>query len=260
MEIQKSDKIDQLLIALDAFQDQCPEVIRVEDGTTGGRDYKYIALPELREIIKPVLKSCSLVVIQAPISDGGNVGLYTQVNHVSSGQYWGVGFTAPIVSGGDQGKACQAVGIIVSYFRRYGLEAVLFLASKDTDGVTERPSRTATAPQRRVPAPTDDMGPDEGHEGTHKGWMEMKRRFDFHCKNDPAESLRLFEELGSFPGTKPGTDEEGNPIKISTGTVVPSKWDIPPNWQKTVKDKLERHAAKCRNPLHFTPKEEEVPF
>ena len=90
----------------------------------------YVPLQTLIEVTKPVLLEYNLLITQGGRFADGGLLVTTKLIHLS-GQWIYTEIRMPI---GDK-KTAQAVGGAMTYGRRYGIAAVLFLScNKDDDG------------------------------------------------------------------------------------------------------------------------------
>lgn len=135
--------------ALSAFQQECPVILK----DTSGYNYKYADLPAIKEIVDPILGKYGLGYIQ-PIN-GKNIK--TIIYHVESGETiesdtempidsiiyeevlktdkTGKVTTINVIKGFEGMNKAQAIGSLITYFRRYALSSMLgIVTDKDTDG------------------------------------------------------------------------------------------------------------------------------
>lgn len=124
----KSDEINELAAAVVKFQGEMAAIEKKADNPYFKSKYA-----DIEAIIagtqEPLAKN-GLSVIQTPYNEGENVGIDTMLLH-SSGQYIGERFAMPCIKPNP-----QEYGKTLTYFRRYGLNAILRLASTDDDGNT----------------------------------------------------------------------------------------------------------------------------
>lgn len=109
---------------------------------------KYAKLPDILDVVRPVLAANGLAVVQVPSSIVSNgvayVGVESTIIH-KSGEWMHERFVVPL-----QKQDPQGAGSAVTYCRRYALCAILQIGQEDDDGNggTER----ATRSQSRAPA------------------------------------------------------------------------------------------------------------
>ena len=135
-----TDKPD-LYAALSDALGEMPELTKDAAVDTGKFSYNYLSLDSLIAQVRPVLSSHGLSVFQSPeVTDTGHFVLTTFLAH-SSGQALTFRMPLPVPDGAD----AKAWGSWITYFRRYGLLSVLFLApGEDDDGArTAPPSHTS---------------------------------------------------------------------------------------------------------------------
>jgi len=114
-----------LIKALSEFQNECPIIHK----DTKGHNYTYADLPQIFNVINPLLKKHKLCFTQLLENDG----IRTILFHVESGEQLESFTTIPLVKLGAMNEY-QSYGAAVSYFRRYCLSSCLGLVTdKDTD-------------------------------------------------------------------------------------------------------------------------------
>lgn len=132
--------------ALADFQQEVPVILK----DTTGHNYKYADLPAIFEIINPFLKKHGLGFTQ-PIN--GNK-IKTILFHIESGETIESETDMPfdsltyeptadgkkfVLRGFEAMNKAQAIGSLVTYFRRYALSSLLGLVTdKDTDGTGKK--------------------------------------------------------------------------------------------------------------------------
>ena len=139
--------------ALADFQQECPVI---EKGTSG-YGYKYADLPAIFEIVNPLLKKNGLGFTQPIIGSK----IKTILFHIESGETIesetdlpvdslvyeetkktdkkGNEYTAYILRGFEGMNKAQAMGSLITYFRRYALSSLLgIITDKDTDGTNKK--------------------------------------------------------------------------------------------------------------------------
>ena len=116
--------------ALADFQQECPVIHK---GTTG-YGYTYADLPQILEVINPLLKKHNLGFTQ--MLEG--TGLQTTIFHTKSGEY--LTGDCPIPTTTLKGmNDYQSFGSGITYYRRYALSAALgIVTDKDTDAAGEK--------------------------------------------------------------------------------------------------------------------------
>lgn len=100
---------------------------------------KYATLGAVIETARPILAKHELAIIQSPVSADGQIGINTLITH-SSGEW--LEDTIFISTSDSKGlSVAQSAGVVISYLRRYSLQAFLNMyADEDTDGhKTETP-------------------------------------------------------------------------------------------------------------------------
>lgn len=115
---------------------------------------KYSTLDSIIEHVRPVLEECGLAVIQDTKTSEDNmyVGTTTRIVHesgqwVESSRLWLPAFK--LLKNGQKTYDAQAVGIAITYSRRYTLTTLLNLASEEDDDANNITHDSAT-PKRQV--------------------------------------------------------------------------------------------------------------
>ena len=115
--------------------------------TKAGHGYNYTPLDEIIDYLRPILESAGLVVVQLVCTDErGNTGVETKVIAEDGGEVSAVCYAPPAEGGGARMSPIQRAGSEITYLRRYGLCAILGLASgEDTDGYQVADTREESA-------------------------------------------------------------------------------------------------------------------
>jgi hypothetical protein len=110
--------------------------VRALPKTKAGHGYNYTPLDEILDYLRPTLEAANLIVIQEVCTDErGNAGVETRVIAEDGGEACAVCYAPPAEGGSARMSPIQRVGSEITYLRRYGLCALLGLASgEDTDG------------------------------------------------------------------------------------------------------------------------------
>jgi len=126
-----SENIKDIAAALSAFQSECPNVVK--SATNPFFKSKYATLDAILDTIRPWMSKHELMIVQGGgYVESTVVTVTTRLVH-TSGQWFESDYHLP---GGDGNKYTpQSVGSAITYGRRYGLSAMLGIASEeDTDG------------------------------------------------------------------------------------------------------------------------------
>lgn len=146
-----SDQIDQIAQALVAAYPGLEDVAKTVENKFGG--YNYAPLDAVTALIRPVLSQNGIIPLQEVTSlADGRIGLSTRLLH-SSGQ-WIASDPLPMTVESRKGMtAAQAVGSTITYARRYGLTAMLGIASEDDDDASDagKPERFDTPMPKAAP-------------------------------------------------------------------------------------------------------------
>ena len=121
-----SEKIDKVLPALIKVKSTVKALVKKSDNPF--YKSKYVDLNAHLDEVEPLLEANGLVLFQPPIVQNSNNTVTTVVFHGESGQYFGANILVPM------GLDAQKTGASITYFRRFGLNALLALKSVDDDG------------------------------------------------------------------------------------------------------------------------------
>lgn len=119
----------------------------------------YASLKATIDAVKSVYNKHGLVVTQHVLPGApGWVTVMTEITHAESGESTRDQLPVPIKhkfkDGADLGPDAQELGSAISYGRRYGLQAMSFMASEDDDGNTAAGVTAVRAePARSEPVP-----------------------------------------------------------------------------------------------------------
>ncbi len=131
------------------FQQEVPVILK----DTSGYGYKYADLPAILEVINPLLKKHGLGFTQ--LINGTQIK--TILFHIASGETLESDTDMPIDSlvyeANEKGKftlrgfegmnKAQAIGSLITYFRRYSISSMLgIITDKDTDGTSKSDGKT----------------------------------------------------------------------------------------------------------------------
>lgn len=91
---------------------------------------KYAGLPNILEVVLPILHKNELYVIQSPVTEGDRIGVETEIVHGETGEKICGKFTVALAKNDPQGA-----GSAITYARRYALVSMLGLnVDEDDDG------------------------------------------------------------------------------------------------------------------------------
>lgn len=124
--MQKSEDITKLSLALTKAQAEMGGA--VTDSDNPFFKSKYADLGSIIRVIKPPFKKHGLAYSQFPITHEDRIGVETVIIH-SSGQFMSNEFTMRVPKADP-----QSAGGVISYCRRYALQAVCGVPSVDSDG------------------------------------------------------------------------------------------------------------------------------
>ena len=94
----------------------------------------YASLGGVRNTVVPILAANGCVVMQPLTADGERVSITTRITHAATGEYVESTVSARAMNATKGTNQLQAMGSTISYLRRYGLLAMLGLATTDDNG------------------------------------------------------------------------------------------------------------------------------
>lgn len=120
-----------IMSAISSVQQRLDVLKRESKADLNKYEYKYTGFPHMWTVLKPLLKSEGLVVIQSPVStDGTSIGDYmrTEVYHLESGEskVWTMRL---VVSRDDP----QGFGSAITYAERYMIKTIFKVVTSDDD-------------------------------------------------------------------------------------------------------------------------------
>lgn len=149
-----SDQINELSEALSLSRLEFAQPKKDRNGQHGG----YSTLTAVQDATVPGLSKHGLAIVQAASGNGKTVVLETRLLH-KSGQWLATTISVPVeIRESNKGKKilsdAQAMGVAITYHRRYAWAAMCGVASEvDTDGAVEAWTPPGTAAAQAVPAP-----------------------------------------------------------------------------------------------------------
>jgi hypothetical protein len=130
--MKQSNELDQLIPALIKAQSEMGAVVKSEIVKGKKFSYGYATFEDIMEVVKPVLKENGLALSFLLDNLRGEPALTTVLAH-TSGQFYES--TIPLISVAGGSNAAQALGIIITYTKRYSSGAMFSLPIiDDTDG------------------------------------------------------------------------------------------------------------------------------
>ena len=139
--MQTSETLIKITPALLAVQTKTPTLGKDKQGY----GYRYVTLDHIIETLKPICNAEGIAIIQTVGNADNAVCITTRLQHVS-GEFIEDSFQLPATTMKGVNNT-QAMGASISYGRRYGLTAILSIATdEDTDGIVK-----AEKPQQQKP-------------------------------------------------------------------------------------------------------------
>ena len=103
---------------------------------------KYADLGAVIEVVKEPFANNGLSYVQFPINDGDKIGVETILMH-ESGEWISNSFTVKASK-----QDAQGAGSVITYCKRYSLQAVAGIPSEDDDGNAASPQNAANQPKQ----------------------------------------------------------------------------------------------------------------
>lgn len=152
-----SESIAKLAVALVAAQSELRAIPK--DATNPHYKSKYASLDSVVETVRPVLAKHGLAVVQGATvpetgAEGKLVGFAVETMLIHLSGEWVTNIAVVPVAKPD----AQGAGGALTYGRRYGLSALLSLATDEDDDGHAASRKTASAAQRSVPAVRTNTG------------------------------------------------------------------------------------------------------
>ena len=194
-----SDNITNIAAAI------CKAQSQIEDATKNGLNpvfkSKYADLAAVRSVIREPLAASELAVIQGPRRAEGGVDVETMILH-RSGEWISETVFVPVSKWDAHG-----VGSAITYGRRYGLMALLCIATDDDDGNAAVQSGGTPAPAKKAPSKTEvailrSLGEAEAKKGTDalRDWF---RKLSASERDIASSFLEPLKEMAAESSTTP---------------------------------------------------------
>ena len=136
----------ELLKALSDFQNECPPFVK----NIQGYGYTYTGLPEIGQVVTPLLKKHGLIVVQNNIATEDTIGVESTVYHIESGKSLSSRLIVQVAELKGM-NLYQSVGSAITYIRRYDMSTLLGLQSeKDDDGGTGKATQKKTYSKKKT--------------------------------------------------------------------------------------------------------------
>lgn len=111
----------------------------------------YADLNEHLETVEPVLEEHGLFLLQPPCANGSGNYVATMIVHAESGQW-----ISGLIKVPNSITDSQKIGAAITYFRRFGINALLALKSEDDDGNTAT-GKKIDKPKNKKRSTNDDF-------------------------------------------------------------------------------------------------------
>jgi len=127
----------ELMLALSAFQKECPQIKRETEAKGAKFSYKYASLDQIYAVAQPLLIKHKLVVTQLINGEkSDSLRLKTVLFHTESGEQIEMETPIPDVNFQNMNKY-QSVGAGISYFRRYTFSSILGIVTEEDIDVSD---------------------------------------------------------------------------------------------------------------------------
>ena len=124
--MEKSDSIKNIAIAMCKAQSEMGGAVKGAENPFFKS--KYADLGEVIKVVKEPFANNGLSFVQFPINDGDKIGVETILMH-ESGEWLSGSFTVKATK-----QDAQGAGSVITYCKRYGLQAAAGIPSEDDDG------------------------------------------------------------------------------------------------------------------------------
>tara|TARA_R110002020_G_C16106443_1_gene759137 strand:+ start:43 stop:552 length:510 start_codon:yes stop_codon:yes gene_type:complete len=142
--MEKSESIKNLAIAMCKAQGEMGGAIKGKDNPFFKS--KYSDLSSVVQAVKEPFANNGLSYVQFPIHEGDRIGIETILMH-ESGEFLSHQFTVKATK-----QDAQGAGSVITYCRRYGLQAVAGIPSEDDDGNNAAGLKPTQAEQQWIDA------------------------------------------------------------------------------------------------------------
>lgn len=139
-----SESINNVMVAIQAVQQNAGTVQKASQGQVGTRIYQYANLNDTWEAVKGLLAQNNLVIVQSPSTGETAMGQFftTTIYHTPSSEWIEETMLMTLQKNDPQG-----IGAAITYYRRYMVTSMLGLIPDDDNDAREQ--RLATAEQKR---------------------------------------------------------------------------------------------------------------
>ena len=128
-----SETLTELTKSLGVFQKECPVIKK----NATGYGYNYATFDSIVDTVKPLLLKHGIVLIQSVGANQVGILLTTRLQHLS-GEWIEDSFILPATQMKGVNNV-QALGASITYGKRYGISAMLGIATDDdTDGINHQ--------------------------------------------------------------------------------------------------------------------------
>lgn len=163
-QVTKSESLGNIATALNKAQAEIGAVTKGEKGY----GYNYASLASTIEVSKPSLVKHGLAVTQLVGGSGNAPSVTTILLHAESGEFIQGTISMDLVEMKGVNTAQQA-GATLTYARRYALQAILNMASEDTDASSKgayKPTTSSLKSPAKKDAPKKEAAPAAGSKTT----------------------------------------------------------------------------------------------
>lgn len=176
--------------------------------------YKYALLSDILDQNRAILLKHQLLIAQNIVSDETSVGVQSTLYH-ESGQFIETDVLRIPLSSGSQASGAQAIGVFITYARRYQLCAFLGIAgADDTDGMVKKDEPEDMSALMNKQAPKNlitALYAEADLKGYNKEAMNQSTHVKFKKTMDEItmkEYVEISDIIGSLADRKPQKAEQ----------------------------------------------------
>jgi len=204
MEIQINEQTTKLFEALAQAQLKMTnpkknKTAKVVTKSGSSYQYSYCDLDTIIETIRQPLSENGLAIIQMPINgEQGKIGVKTILTHKDGGHLINEFFVNELSE--QRMNAVQAIGSVITYLRRYGISAMLNLASEEDTDAGNLPGKgrdTQAQPKKPQTPPTQQAKPTPASQSQRNMIFGLADKLGFSAEYIK-EQVKQRNNLGSF--------------------------------------------------------------
>ncbi len=219
--MKSSESITKLAKALSDFQREVKNPAntasaKIPTKTGKGYSYQYATLPDVLNLVRPLLAKHGLSIVQMPGGNGRDISMTTTLLH-ESGEWIE---SEPLTLKADDATA-QGAGSAITYARRYSLSAVLGISSEDDDDGNYATQAKKSTPKEK-PAPKPAAKSSDNPRG--KFFAQLREWAGENMEHLPYETVE--ETAKSWMREKIGVDSLSEVADSSWRTIVNDRMHV----------------------------------